>query len=124
RGLPFHDCSFEYDMVTGKRLSAERKSEIAAAAASIDTVIAKERAASGLKRNCGDAEKSEVANCSRGVREMTYAGGREATQPYLALIGANLEIPDSVSKAGVTLIDFSPALPLGYGYQLLTEGGA
>jgi hypothetical protein len=55
---------------------------------------------------------------------MTYAGGREATKPYLALSAGGAEIPKAAAKAGITQIDVSKALPLGYGYQLFTDGGA
>jgi hypothetical protein len=123
RGLPYHDCTFDYDIRTGRAVSTAQKTVIAAARAAIDSMIANERAANGLRPDCSDVEPSERTNCSRGTMEMTFAGGREATSPYLALKGAG-SIPDSARPAGVTLMDYSPALPLGYGYQLLTEGGA
>jgi hypothetical protein len=124
RGLPYHDCTFDHDVATGRRLSEAKKKALSKVRADLDALIEKQRAANGLRRECKDVEASQVANCRKGVEEMTSAGGREATQPYLALKGADVEIPESVSKAGVTLIDFSTVLPLGYGYQLRTDGTA
>jgi hypothetical protein len=111
RGVPYHDCTFDYDIRTGKPLSREKKRAIVAARADIDSMISKKRAANALR---GDRTET-----------MTYAGGREATEPYLALLPADTAgIPGSAKRAGVTLLDFSKALPLGYGYQLFTDGAA
>lgn len=110
RGLPYHDCTFNYDVQTGKRLSAVQKKEIATARVAIDAAIARQRAVGPLRSG-----KTET---------MMYAGGREAATPYLALLSGGVEIPKVAAKAGVTQIDVSKALPLGYGYQLFTDGAA
>lgn len=110
RGLPYHDCTVNYDLRTGAPLSSAEKKEIAAAKTAIDTVIAKKRATGPLRRG--------------ETKTMEYASGREATKPYQALSPDIAEIPRAAAKAGITLLDVSKALPVGYGYQLFTSGDA
>jgi hypothetical protein len=104
-------------------LSSARKSDIGAARAAIEAEILQLRTSGNLKPDCEGKEGAELANCKLGLLEMTFAGGRETTRPYMAF--SWWLWPNEVARRpGATLMTISQAFPLGYGYALYLQGDA
>jgi hypothetical protein len=129
RGLPYHDCKFEFDIRTGKKLSPARLAVIAKGKRVFDQKMAEIKTNGAYAGECGCREDNlqpafsttarcrleKVPKCAANQREELIAG---------TLRAEGYQVFGDFAESGITLVDISPSLPLGYGYQLHTDGSA
>jgi hypothetical protein len=129
RGLPYHDCQFAYDIMTGRKLTREQLAKIEAARSIFDRKMAEIKRNGAYMTECGCQEDNlqhefsttarcrleKVPRCANNDNEVLIVGTLRAEGYFLS---------SQFGQGGITLIDISPSLPLGYGYQLYTDGTA
>ena len=136
RGLPFHDCKFRFDVQTGKPLSQTQLKLIAAGRALFDRKMVEVKVNHAFTKECGCKALGQPNyghfNTRAVCRAEHWPKCVASDPPSSALYaeGANLgQLPvdgssQVLGRSGISQIDVSPSLPLGYGYQLYTDGAA
>jgi hypothetical protein len=103
RGLPYADCAWSYDPMTGKTLSAAQTQKIKTIGAQIDKFLS-------------DPETR---------RKFKYLEDDSPFTKGMILVGAAQDKPaDLPDDSGLSFYDESNELPKGYGYALYAEGAA
>jgi hypothetical protein len=129
RGLPYHDCKFRFDMQKGTPLPPGRLAVIMKGKNIFDQKMAE------IKRNGAYATecKCEESNLQPGfsttevcrLEKVPKCAANDSEHLIVGTLRAEgYQVFGDFGESGITLVDISPSLPLGYGYQLHTDGAA
>ena len=129
RGLPYHDCRFQFDIQTGKKLTAQQLAAIAEGRRVFDHKMAEIKKNDAYSTECPCQESNLQPEFSTTAKCRLEKVPKCAANPLEELIVGTLRaegyfVYGDFAESGITLVDISPSLPLGYGYQLHTDGSA
>lgn len=129
RGLPFHDCKFRYDVRTGNELTAAELALIATGRRIFDEKMAEIKANNAYAKECGCKELNDdptkifsTTDQCRAERVPACETNDESSVGLLHPEGTSVD--KQFGNSGIAVIDISPSLPLGFGYQIYTFGNA
>lgn len=127
RGLPYHDCKMNFSIKTGERLNPGEKAAIVSGRLLFDRKMAELKHAHAYSQEC---------DCSQGKSHMVrrFKVGEmcrvetfqdcESKDLKGRLHPEGAEMESEFGDAGISVVDLSPSLPLGYGYGLQLDNGA
>jgi len=129
RGLPYQDCKFLYDIQTGKRLTRQQLADIETGRATLTKQFDAIKKNNAYSKECGCSELKSDLQPDFSTKEQCRVERVLGCEPESNLIKGTLRAEGYslfpvFGNSGIRLIDISPSLPLGYGYQLWTDGGA
>jgi len=121
RGVPLSDCVFNYNPVSGKKLSGRARDWFAQMGEKVLEIMTAELRSGTFARPCACEERNQIPRSCHTEKNGACEGER-----YIVgnLAIERRRLPGVPYEASIGFYDFSPALPLGFGYALFADGAA